>query len=164
MQIGSKVVRTHQFFRSEIESESDKSVGSNAVITTHQFLPPLLPHALSLRLKKRIWNIGKCHQLTCFLFKFLIPNLKKRYFFLCYIHRYLKGYISFPCGNIVSRKACPTSSFDKGILKDTICLSIGLYASIYLINFAILSWLSSEYNWIDWRKNNHKTIMSYIIE
>ena len=107
MQIDSKVVRTHQFFQSEEESESDKSKGSNVVITTHQFLPPLLPPALSLRLKKHIWNISKCHQMTYFLFKFLVPNLKKFSFSFLFIAIW-RGIFSFPFGNIVSREACPT--------------------------------------------------------
>ena len=113
MQIDSKVVRTHQFFQSEEESESDKSKGSNVVITTHQFLPPLLPRALSLRLKKRIWNIGKCLQLTCFLFKFLIPNLKKKYFFF-FIHRHLKGYILISLWKYCFKKSLSDFKFWQG--------------------------------------------------
>ena len=125
MQIDSKVVRTHQFFQSEEESESDKSKGSNVVITTHQFLPPLLPPALSLRLKKHIWNISKCHQMTYFLFKFLIPNLKKKYFFLFYSSPFEGVYSHFPVEILFQEKPVRLQVLTRGFWKTPYVCELG---------------------------------------
>ena len=161
MQIDSKVVRTHQFFQSEEESESDKSKGSNVVITTHQFLPPLLPPALSLRLKKHIWNISKCHQMTYFLFKFLIPNLKKKYFFSVILIAIWKGYILISLLEILFQETpvrlqlltrgfwktpyvCESGSTRTKIWlisNDNMCHEYTLIAINALIIFWVFSWL-----------------------